>query len=178
MTLRYEKIPYIVIMKKLLYILTAFAIFSFNLLKSTPKEDIMAYRPPVDVNLEKHFNKLDSIYTARGIIIDYTQVSAIKDMTQLPPDPRHNGRQFEGLYNRITKVVYINTFQSEAFWNGTYEEKILVIIAHEVAHSQGIDHTLNPCSIMYPSSAYSLALINTTNIDKLVTDIYFDNTTH
>lgn len=160
-------------LKKALYILTAIVMFacgtsSINLFEKNR-------RPEVQKELVPYFDKLDSIYRANNIKIDYRNISSIQTMDSLPRMPYMKGQTYEGLYNRITKKVYINTSQMDAFWAGKYHDKVLIILAHEIGHSQGKGHSTDYCSVMYPSSAYSLYLLRSTPVVKIVTDIYLIN---
>lgn len=132
--------------------------------------------PKVEPQLQKYFDKLDSIYSANDIDIDYSKISTIQVMDSLPTTPKISGPNYEGLYNRLDYSMYINMNQGPAFMLGKYEDVILVIMAHEVAHSQGYGHSNDPCSIMFYSSDYLLYLLLDTEVEYLVTDIYFSGT--
>lgn len=162
--------------KKILYLITVIMMFqcgasSMHLFK----------KPVAKINIDigdrfkPYFNTLDSIYKKNGIKIDYSRISAIKHIDSLPQEPWRIGKTFEGLYNQITKKIYINTSQMDAFWAGKYEEKILLVLAHEIAHSQGKQHSSDYCSIMYPNSTYTLSLLNGSSVEELVTAVYLED---
>lgn len=155
--------------KRLLYTLAVVLMFTCGTAEMGLRK---RHLPKVEPQLQKYFNKLDSIYAANGIKIDYRKVSHIQVMDSMPLSKYVEGKTFEGLYNRITRKVYINTSQMDAFWVGKYEEMIILVMAHEIGHSQGIQHTSDSRSIMYPSSAYSLKMLFESSLDCLVTDIY------
>jgi hypothetical protein len=131
-------------------------------------------RPHVEARLLKYFNELDSIYVSKGIVIDYSKVSSIQSMDSLPYDPVLQGKSLEGLYNKHTNQVYINTYQLDAFFKGKYKEKILLIMAHEIGHSQGMGHSNDTTSIMYYSSKYVSALLDNNKIEDLVSEMYLN----
>lgn len=135
---------------------------SLNLFRKKPM-------PVVDKRFQPYFNKLDSIYKANDIKIDYRKISRI---THIDSMPNLNGRTFEGVYNFVTKTVYINPVQMDAFFKGHYEGMLLLILAHEIAHSQGKAHSSDSNSIMYVDSSYSLSLLDNCSIVELVTDVY------
>ena len=125
--------------------------------------------PSVDVKLQPHFNKLDSIYTSKGININYRKIKEIKVMDTL------NSKKYEGLYNKKTKTVYININQDFAKKRGVYGEVITIILAHEIAHSQEIHHTNDPRSIMFRNSFFMFKLLEIYPLDYLVSSMYIKN---
>tara|TARA_R110000764_G_scaffold81371_6_gene161135 strand:+ start:7996 stop:8472 length:477 start_codon:yes stop_codon:yes gene_type:complete len=130
------------------------------------------FQPTVEDVLKPYYSKLDSIYKEEGIVIDYTKISTIQIIDSLPYHPYHIGKRYEGLYNNKTRAIYIETFQLEAFHFNVYEEKIMLVLAHEIGHSQGIGHSEDPCSIMFWNSKYVMELLQQNSITDLVTQIY------
>jgi hypothetical protein len=170
---RYEKNSYIAFMKKILYLLTIIVLFqcgssSFRLFRPKPM-------PVVDKIFQPYSAKLDSIYEANEIEVDYTKVSRITHIDSVPSHPELAGRVFEGLYDPVNKIVYINPRQIDAFFAGHYNNFLLLILAHEIAHSQGKPHSSDENSIMYVNSSNSLNLLDECTVEELVTAIYLED---
>lgn len=126
-------------------------------------------RVHVDDSLRAHFNTLDSIYSSQGVRIDYSQIDSVLPITRAPiPD----ASILEGLYIKETKNLYVNTNQLMASLHGVYNEYVTVILAHEMAHSQGKYHSVDPNSIMYPNSRFLPTLIKLRPLSDLVISPY------
>jgi len=156
-------------MKRLLYILTALVLFQCG----STSNLFFAHKKPsstkIDARFLPYFKILDSIYKKNDIVIDYKKVSSITDIDSIP---KPLGYSVEGVYNKVTKIVYINTDQFDAFMQGHYVDMMVLILAHEIAHSQGKEHSSDINSIMYPSSTYTFYLLEQCTVEELVTEIY------
>ena len=157
-------------MIKKLIVLLALAAFSGCALLENTIDTI--YRPKVVPELQEQFNRLDSIYKSRGINIDYRKVKSIETVQAIPVGAYPNPLRLEGLYIIKPKAVYVNLRQPFDKGSQIYKDKILMVIAHEIAHSQGHHHSNNPFSIMYPSSQYTRALLENFKVSDMVSAMY------
>lgn len=161
-------------MKKLLYLLTALILFQCGTMTKFFKADSGIEDIEVAPQFQERLKELDSIYKKNNIKIDYSRISSIMPMDSLKRDSSDT-RVLEGLYNRETLQIHINPDQMNYFFSGKYEKIITVILAHEIAHSQGKEHSSDENSIMYPSSKFMPKLISECTIEELVTDIYLQD---
>lgn len=161
--------------KKLLYSAIALVMFTCGSIGSMHFDVFKKKTPNVEPQLQKYFDRLDSIYEANNIKIDYKKINNIYVVDSLPESSSYNKSFIEGMYDKETKNIYINTNQIQASLFNKYDDIILVIMAHEVAHSQGIGHTLDQYSLMYPSSSFTLYLLFHYRVDDLMVQIYLDD---
>lgn len=169
-------------MKRLLYILTAVMMFymgsstfQIDVDKLSGKKD----KVEVEAQFQRYYDTLSAIYKRNKIKFDYNKVSKVMHIDSMPPmyfikDGKvfKDTTKYEGLYNKINKIIYINPSQMDAFWAGKYHEMVTIILAHEMAHSQGKLHSSDYCSLMYFDSTYSISLLRESTVEELVTAIY------
>lgn len=123
--------------------------------------------------LQEQYTRFQVLMLENNIDVDYSKVS------QLNAIPLGNG--LLGLYQPETKSVFISSTLSLPFaeYLMTPKEKIkqleedylLVIIAHEVMHSQGVLHVDDSTSIMVTDDTYVFE-----NIKKIGAEQYILNT--
>jgi len=68
-----------------------------------------------------------------NINIDWGNISSINVV------PLKYGTQ--GIYSRDTKIILIQPYQIATLSTKAYNNLLLVILAHEIGHSQGFNHT-------------------------------------
>lgn len=146
---------------------------SVNLIKPISKPSYDYSHIEINEKFLPYFQTLDSIYKRNLIAIDYKQIKAVKHIDSIPYSKyRDTTKVYEGLYNKYTKKIYLNPEQFGPFLLGKYNEKMLLILAHETAHSQDLGHSSDTCSIMYPSSKYIMELLDMYTVEELVVAIY------
>lgn len=91
----------------------------------------------VDEYIEGEWMFLNTIFIDYGIDIDYDKIKSINS-TNL------NLMEMSGFYNPVSERIYIDNSIKE-------REDILIVLAHEVAHSQGAVHDYsNPIMAICP----------------------------
>lgn len=114
----------------------------------------------VDKELRNTFRALAHLYKQKDIDIDYKQILKVVYVNK--------DTGWVGLYDPKKRIVYVNGFPYASMSKMKRSTKLALIMAHEMAHSQGIDHSLNYKSIMYPSSQFIIFLIQ---VQTRVTDL-------
>jgi hypothetical protein len=99
------------------------------------------------------------------IKIDYDQLESV---VVIPLDMRLNGLYWDN-------VVYlsININVPKGTSSKLKQDFVLYILAHEIAHSQGMRHTPNnPWHLMYNYGDYILDMIKTKSIEEIILNAY------
>ena len=119
----------------------------------------------VDLRLEEPFDRFTTIMEKAGIEIDYDKIDAI---VIIPLDTRYNGIYWEN-------SVYLSTNLQvpKGTSRAAEEDFVLYVLAHEIAHSQGMMHTPNdPWNLMYNSAEFALNLLYVKSIEEIILDAY------
>lgn len=119
----------------------------------------------VDKSLESYLIQLEHFYKINEVKINWKRVVKITV---------HGGGKTLGDYSPKKKKIRMYPRNVARFFKGTgYIKKVmLLVMAHEVAHSQGIDHTKNPRSIMYKNSSFVWDLLNRKSLSSLLLTPY------
>lgn len=131
---------------------------------------VIAQRKPeyshikIDKELVSYVRQLELFYRQNDIDIDWDKIKYIKVYNN---EQGLLGRWIEG-----AKTIQINLINSKAREEGRYEAMILLIVAHEIAHSQGVNHTRDPSSIMYVHNGFIFDLLKTKTLGSLVLTPY------
>lgn len=132
----------------------------------------------VNESFKREFDTLISIYERNNIKIKYRKISTISDMKQLPKEyePYVGGLDAVGLYYPYTREIYVKSSGTlthlESILSGKYFDFVTLILAHEIAHSQGYDHHNDTVSILYPDIKYILDLLDKHTLEELVVNTY------
>lgn len=123
------------------------------------------YGVKVDWRLEELFDRFNLLMEENDIEIDYTKLQSI---VVIPLDERINGLYWED-------VVYISINISVP--RGTSpeleEDYVLYTLAHEIGHSQGMEHLPNnPWHLMYNGADFAIANIKAKSIEEIILDAY------
>lgn len=115
----------------------------------------------VDLKLKGAVRQLEFLYRSKGVSIDWKKVRSV--MTYSPKAP------WLGIYNTRTKRIFIHTKNIAQDYpsDGLYKKILLLVLAHEVAHSQGLGHVKDPLSIMNDSAWFLEYLLE----DQRLTDL-------
>lgn len=148
-----------------LYLLTAITVY---VMLNTSISTRTVYVSP---NLQPQLNRLDSILGAEGIEIDY---SGIEKIISIPLEqPR------QGIYYGESRVVAINSYMRLPIILGPQmniadivNDYVLVVLAHEIMHAQGVDHINDHRSIMYFSDKYTMSHIMTIGPEEYILQTY------
>ena len=110
--------------------------------------------------LKPHYSYIVNLLEKNNIKIDY---SKIKNITIAPM------KDFRG-YHAEGGVIIISYF---GFNNkGTINEEVILTLAHEIAHSQGLKHTPNKIGLMFPSDKFDRYFIENKKIDSIIIDTF------
>ena len=101
----------------------------------------------VDKRAYTYWRALTHLYKKKGIKIDYTKIKSVKVV--------NNSRVgWVGLYDPQSRTITLNLYKYESIREIKHDTIMILILAHEMAHSQGIPHSFDKTSIMYPAAVY------------------------
>lgn len=127
----------------------------------------------IDTSLQEQFFRLDSLLSSAGVVIDYTKIDKIITA------PLASGKQ--GVYFPDSRVLIINSnlrlppvmlFGPRVDILQMVEDYALVVMAHEVMHSQGVLHVPDPNSIMFPSDTFTIANLTIKGPENYILEAY------
>ena len=94
-----------------------------------------------------YWKALCHLYEVRGIKIDYTKIKSVKLVNK-----KEVG--WVGLYDPYTRTIFLNAYVYESIVGVNHTTMMILILAHEMGHSQGKNHSWDKTSIMYPAAVY------------------------
>jgi len=122
------------------------------------------YRVQVDDKLKPSFDYLVNLFEKNNVNINYRKIKYIRlfDLNKA-----------HGRYIKKYKVIYIDNYSLRWDWIWIYEDVQIIILAHEMAHSQKIDHNNDSTSIMSKNAdRYITDIIERDGVEKSVLDIF------
>lgn len=117
----------------------------------------------MDKRIEVYVKQLDYLYRKNNIDINWYKIKRVEMVCD---------RYFLGQYDYNTKVIYINTCNEAATEDGIYSKMMILIMAHEIGHSQGKEHVNDSTSIMYVNNGYIRKLLETERLSDLLLTPY------
>jgi hypothetical protein len=121
----------------------------------------------VDDSLKPNFDYLVTLFDKNDIKINYRKIKYIRRF------PLSSAR---GFYFKKYKTIYINTHFYRWDWISIYDEIKIVILAHEIAHSQKIWHNSDTTSIMKDSiDLYITDIIHEFGIEQPIINVFKKN---
>ena len=120
---------------------------------------------PISGGFEPYMDRFTKLMEDNDITIDWSKISSINVV------PLQNGIQ--GLYNTKTLVILIQPYQYRTLTKQAYDNILFAILAHEIGHSQGFEHTLESGKLMSVDDIGIYEIINNDKlIEKLILEAY------
>lgn len=117
----------------------------------------------MEKRIETYVRQLDYLYRKNNIKINWYKIKKITIVCDM---------YFLGQYDYQQKVIYINTCNDSAAKDGIYSQMMILIMAHEIAHSQDKVHVSDTTSIMYFNNGYIRDLLKTERLSDLLMTPY------
>jgi len=104
----------------------------------------------VDKVLEKYFDDLVFFYRKHKVFIDYRKIKGI----HINPGRMisKEGKSLAGVVTEDNRI-FVRIYHPIAVNHGVYEQIMLATIAHEIGHTQGLEHTDDDTNLMYQTNS-------------------------
>lgn len=124
--------------------------FSQKKFKNTTEKYIRHIK--IDKVLQPYFDDLVHFYRENKVFIDYTKIKGIH--TNIGRMYSKEGRSLAGVVTD-DNVIFIRIDHPIAVHHGVYNSIMLVTLAHEIGHTQGLEHTGDddPHNLMYDTNS-------------------------
>lgn len=115
----------------------------------------------VNESLQPYFDEIVQIYKDNDVPIDYSKLDFVVPINMYGLQGYSNDG---GIYIRTNQQYYKNI--------GLEKEIIMLVIAHELAHNQGIEHNDDIDSLMFPSDKFIPSLLEKYSVEELIVAVY------
>lgn len=124
-----------------------------------------AKRVRTDMYSQVYLDRFVELMDKNHIEIDWKRIESVNFLPLKPG--------LHGVYFKKSKVIMVNPEQAKAFKEGVYDDFILLILAHEIGHSQGWAHEgCREAKLMSCSDYAAFWAINKIGIERYILDAY------